>query len=1831
MFRRAVQLQKPRKAQGPSEGFPLPEDELSRAEPVQLETAVDADHIPRKNLIRAQQLVEQGLYSKAMAALSASKVADVCEENAEKLRALHPNAPLPDRTNLPPTADGCGHAPTFSAREVRGSLRSFNKGAAGGLSALTPGHLLAACTSSSGAALGAITVLVNTVAGGKLPAEALEYFFGARLVGLEKVCGGLRPVAAGDVFRRMTGRLLATSKPAKDMEKILKANRQVGVRLSAGADALQLTAREVAKILAPDEVIMLLDYKNAFNTVSRQAFLDRIAKHGQGLLPYAQAAYAGHTRLMFGNIAICSAAGAQQGDPLGPLFFSMAAIDVREGAYAHAAAHGHPGLEDKVLFEGAFLDDTSFGAHAAQARALLDGFTAAAKTRGLELNLAKTEVVFSPFATAATKALFADVGKRSEATNFKLLGGPCGSCANAAAKVVEEKCESQKRRVGLIDKIEHPQHALALVRYCTGQSLGNHLARAVGHVGAKGFAILDLATRTALHRIVPLDWEGRATATRLEVQLPPRLGGLGLRSTVAVAPLAFAAASVAAREHRTLLVPPSSRARLQGDPLMDRALPGKGMLVFEVAPEAADAATAYYNGTKAAPQQQKKLTHMLDDALGKSVINSLAADDWQSRVRVLGNRAPASHAWISPLPGIEEPTWLAPRHFTTLMKMRYGQKLLDGDARCNRCGAMTDPYGRHTLGCGNRHSMHNVIKGQMHHFAQLARLFPKNEPMVHPGKAGAGWRADIATTAVGATSRNLLDASFVSAYAQVHRREAQSAIGGAAQHGAEEKKAKYAGYQLANGDTFTPLVVDSNFAVDADGLKWLKEMAGLIGTQQDIARSRCTQIVLYRFMTAVAAEMAEMVLGGIGQLDESDFAATPIPAGPVQPVAGLTVYQSKYPASHLAGSMIAAAVDCHNPLPEPEAIPDARPARKAADASAAAAAARAKATTSSATPPRQTPSAVGQEVPPTAPAVPGATASPTGPPAPRATPPTNTPAPASAPPAGGEQPNSSPASSLGPTVRRAESAAAPPAAGMPPSSSSGSSLGLSNLRVGSSSAGGRASAAVSGGSGSVGSIGMDALRLSSTSLPRAASAAGADASSASLGAAAVEALSHSSTLDLSALALGSSPAQTQSAAHPAEDGRAGPEPRSTPSPSPTTGSATGASSEHDSSSLSSSSDESSRSSSESSSLSSSLSSSSSSSSSVSSVSSSDTPEWARALLDGSFLDSSTSGSLAEAEPQAAPPTSSMTVARDEDIVYEAYCEAVDMPCGAGLFEAVAEQRRVSAAHEAAGEGSEQTPNFNGFFSADRADSTPEYVAPASPATFPSPPPGSGPSLPSVSTLSPSPDQRPPSPPSRAGRPCHPPTLQPAVVPKDPSPSSTAVAAASTARPETATPTSCAPPTPRGSAASAFAPAAAARLGGTNPAAPPACTTQRPPSSPSRAGHPCPFSTLHPAVVPKDPSPSSTAAVAAASTAPPEAAANHTPESTPGPTPGNGLTPTSCAPPTLRGSTAAPASVTTAEPSSSTPRARAPAAATSAFAPAAAARLGGPNPAAPPACTTQRPPSSPSRAGHPCPFSTLHPAVVPKDPSPSSTAAVAAASTAPPEAAANHTPESTLDPPPPAAFRGLSTASTPRAPPTLRGSAAAPSSATTVGPSASEPRACAPAAAPVTPGPAAAKLGSTVPASAGPGPAVEYVNSDSPPNRAGANNRTHPSARPPASLSFVKLSPPESPAAAAAPAAASTPSKVVTGSVGHGNRRQRNSRGAATPWSTTAPQRRRDVPHRSTQPNSAASADPPRTVPVVNATAAAAPQRPSMASAPPPPPPPPHHPMQHQMPTTTTNR
>ena len=181
-------------------------------------------------------------------------------------------------------------------------------------------------------------------------------------------------------------------------------------------------------------------------------------------------------------------------------------------------------------------------------------------------------------------------------------------------------------------------------KVCTGQSLGNYYARAVGGAGTEGFEIIDHATLAALHQFVPLDWEDATNTMRLEIQLPPRLGGLGFRSLAAVAPLAYAAANVAARHNRGLLVPDGSMARLRGDPLMDAALPRPGSKLSSLAPLAAEAAISHFHGTASNGNQQKALTRKLDEAIAQRVLDTIPESDGDSWIRVIGNRGPAAEA-----------------------------------------------------------------------------------------------------------------------------------------------------------------------------------------------------------------------------------------------------------------------------------------------------------------------------------------------------------------------------------------------------------------------------------------------------------------------------------------------------------------------------------------------------------------------------------------------------------------------------------------------------------------------------------------------------------------------------------------------------------------------------------------------------------------------------------------------------------------------------------------------------------------------------------------------------------------------------------------------------------------------------------------------------------------------------------------------------------------------------------------------------------------------------------------------------------------------------------
>ena len=82
--------------------------------------------------------------------------------------------------------------------------------------------------------LRALTKLVNVILEGKVPFQLRSYFFGAELIALKKPDGGLRPIAVGNTFRRLSAK--CTGYHISESRQARYGNRQVGVGNKRGAE-----------------------------------------------------------------------------------------------------------------------------------------------------------------------------------------------------------------------------------------------------------------------------------------------------------------------------------------------------------------------------------------------------------------------------------------------------------------------------------------------------------------------------------------------------------------------------------------------------------------------------------------------------------------------------------------------------------------------------------------------------------------------------------------------------------------------------------------------------------------------------------------------------------------------------------------------------------------------------------------------------------------------------------------------------------------------------------------------------------------------------------------------------------------------------------------------------------------------------------------------------------------------------------------------------------------------------------------------------------------------------------------------------------------------------------------------------------------------------------------------------------------------------------------------------------------------------------------------------------------------------------------------------------
>ncbi|XP_065323139.1 uncharacterized protein LOC135930286 [Gordionus sp. m RMFG-2023] len=300
--------------------------------------------------------------------------------NASTFQQLLEKHPPASPFNIHPL--GSSPAP-FSCDEILKGLKSFKKGTTGGLDGFRPGFFvdLIRCTDSGfiDPLLKSVTELCNNILICEVPLDIRPILFGARLVSLSKPDGGVKPIAIGSFFRRLVAKVIVNRIRSKASSLLFPPQLGFGVR--GGCEVASHVARIFINTEA-EKVFCKLDFRNAFNSIHRSSFLPSFLQHFPKYWNFLNSCYGFPSLLKFGKFSIFSEEGIQQGDPLGPLLFTLGIQDFIKNL--------KPDFNlDLNLW---YLDDGSFGGSLPNVLSAIEYVELEASKIGLSLNRKKCEI-----------------------------------------------------------------------------------------------------------------------------------------------------------------------------------------------------------------------------------------------------------------------------------------------------------------------------------------------------------------------------------------------------------------------------------------------------------------------------------------------------------------------------------------------------------------------------------------------------------------------------------------------------------------------------------------------------------------------------------------------------------------------------------------------------------------------------------------------------------------------------------------------------------------------------------------------------------------------------------------------------------------------------------------------------------------------------------------------------------------------------------------------------------------------------------------------------------------------------------------------------------------------------------------------------------------------------------------------------------------------------------------------------------------------------------------------------------------------------------------------
>jgi len=795
--------------------------------PVKKKTA-DPDGILAK-LVSVK--LEEGNYKGAVRLISSEDTPALRSvEGLQMLLDKHPPAHKDRSMPAAPTIlQPCTEFPTSA---VWSAVKSFPPGSSGGPDGLSPQHLkdLLSVEGSEGGLLQSLSSLINLITLGKVPSFIQPFFFGGRLIALNKKGGGIRPIVVGLTLRRLSSKLVNGS--ASEKLAPLLAPLQVGVGVRGGMEAaVHATRMYCDKISKSDRILTKLDFSNAFNSLRRDAILKASLDAIPEWYPFLHSAYAGTSHLFWGSSIIDSSEGVQQGDPVGPLLFCLTVHILLSSC--------------RCEFKVGYLDDFTLGDEPVTVASEVARLEEGALNLGLTLNFNKCEVISAHASSALPPHLENFI--RVEVDHGILLGSPLSSRGS-----MDELLEA--RILGLqvaSSRLRLLQAHDALIILKNSMSLPSllHILRSAPCSGHPSLRKFDEVLRENLSLVlnVALDdfqW--------LQASLPVREGGLGIRSAVHVAPSAFLASANTSA------------------PLISAMLSASGLNVADL-----DTTSSLQRWTSLGgvdpksvliPGSQRSWDAQVVSHSRDFLLDNLTDDVAQARLKAV--MAPHSGDWLHALPLTAAGLRMSDEEVRIAAGLRLGSSLC-APHTC-RCGILVNALGHHGLSCqmsAGRQMRHRLINDIIWRALGRAQIASNREPQGLI--AGSPLRPDGASLIPWANGRRVAwDATTPDTLAGSHLAATSGIAGAAASSAARLKSRKYD--ELTRTHIFVPVAVETLGAWCQEGLNWMVEIGRrMTRTTGDL---RETFFLLQRLSVAVQKGNAASIRGTLPNqiLDDED-------------------------------------------------------------------------------------------------------------------------------------------------------------------------------------------------------------------------------------------------------------------------------------------------------------------------------------------------------------------------------------------------------------------------------------------------------------------------------------------------------------------------------------------------------------------------------------------------------------------------------------------------------------------------------------------------------------------------------------------------------------------------------------------------------------------------------------------------------------------------------------------------------------------------------------------------------------------------------------------------